>query len=66
MARISDLDALQIDAERRAAIGLQKASQYGIDRYPTIVLDGRSVVHGVTDVGEALRQYRVWQGAAPR
>ncbi|MEA3275692.1 MAG: DUF1525 domain-containing protein, partial [Pseudomonadota bacterium] len=42
------------------------AAEYGIDRYPAIVLDGQAVVYGVTDVGEALRHYRMWQGRAPQ
>ena len=32
-----------------AAIGLVKAMQYGLDRYPAIVFDGQFVVYGMTD-----------------
>jgi integrating conjugative element protein (TIGR03757 family) len=42
-------------------MGLAKAMQYGIDRYPTIVFDGKYVVYGVANVREALQQYRKWQ-----
>ncbi len=55
-----------MEAAQRAALGLLKAAEYGIDRYPAIVFDGYAVVYGVTDIGEALRQYRVWQGRVPR
>ncbi|MEA3278207.1 MAG: TIGR03757 family integrating conjugative element protein [Pseudomonadota bacterium] len=63
--RSGQLKASRVDAARQAAIGLLKAAEYGIDRYPAIVLDGQAVVYGVTDVGEALRHYRMWQGRAP-
>jgi integrating conjugative element protein (TIGR03757 family) len=49
---------------QRAAIGLTKALQYGIDRFPAMVFDGQCVVYGVTDLGQALRQYHRWQGGA--
>ena len=54
------------DAAQRAASGLLKAAEYGIDRYPAVVFDGDAVVYGVTDLDEALRHYREWQGRAPR
>ena len=31
-----------------------------------IVFDGHAVVYGITDIGEALRRYRMWQGRVPR
>lgn len=40
-----------------AAEGLSRAAQYGVDRVPAVVFDGRSVVYGVTDVAEARRLY---------
>lgn len=46
---------------QRAAMGLAKAMQYGIDRYPAIVFDGEVAIYGVTDVGEALRRYQEWR-----
>ena len=46
---------------RNAEIGLTKASQYGVDRYPAIVFDGVVAVYGITDVRLALFQYRQWQ-----
>ncbi len=46
---------------RNAAMGLVKAAQYGVDRYPAIVFDGKIVVYGTTDVRLALFQYQQWQ-----
>lgn len=44
-----------------AAKGLVQAMQYGIDRYPAIVFDGKAVVYGVTDVKAATRIYVQWR-----
>ncbi len=46
---------------QRAAMGLAKAMQYGIDRYPAIVFEGKTVVYGVTYIGDAVQRYRQWQ-----
>ena len=46
---------------QRAAMGLAKAVQYGVDRYPAIVFDGQMVVYGVTDLEAALQYYRAWR-----
>ena len=35
---------------QRAAMGLAKAMQYGIDQYPAIVFDGDLAIYGVTDI----------------
>ncbi|MBV2137072.1 MAG: TIGR03757 family integrating conjugative element protein [Candidatus Thiodiazotropha sp. (ex Ctena orbiculata)] len=43
------------------AMGLAKAMQYGVDRYPAIVFDGQAVIYGVTDVQTALAHYRTWR-----
>lgn len=59
--RIQALDAHTKAAVQNAAVGLAKAMQYGIDRYPAIVFDGKVVVYGVTDISEALHRYRQWQ-----
>jgi integrating conjugative element protein (TIGR03757 family) len=66
IARIPPPDSAEVDQVARAAVGLVRAAEYGIDRYPAIVFDGHAVVYGVTDIGEALRHYRVWQGRALR
>jgi integrating conjugative element protein (TIGR03757 family) len=62
--RIQQLDNQSTTRLRNAAIGLTKALQYGIDRYPAIVFDGQCVVYGVTDLGQALHRYHLWQGRA--
>lgn len=46
---------------QHAAMGLAKAMQYGVDRYPAIVFDGEVAIYGVTDIGEALDRYRLWR-----
>jgi len=46
---------------QRAAMGLAKAMQYGVDRYPAIVFNGELAIYGVTDIGEALDRYRLWR-----
>ncbi len=64
LERIGQLKEVQLQRVQRAARGLSKAMQYGIDRYPAIVLDGQAVVYGVTDIDEALHRYRQWQEAS--
>ena len=49
-----------------AAMGLAKAMQYGVDRYPAIVFDGQAVVYGVTDVQTAITLYQTWQREGKR
>lgn len=46
---------------QRTAMGLAKAMQYGVDRYPAIVFDGEVVIYGVTDIREALHRYKQWR-----
>ena len=46
---------------QRSAIGLVRAMQYGIDRFPAIVFDGQVVVYGVNDLQVALAYYQAWQ-----
>ena len=59
--RIQQLDDLETARLHQAAIGLTKALQYGIDRFPAMVFDGQCVVYGVTELGQALRQYHLWK-----
>ena len=49
-----------------AAKGLVQAMQYGIDRYPAIVFDGKAVVYGITDVRAATQRYQQWQAGEAR
>ncbi len=46
---------------RNAAMGLVKAAQYGVDRHPAIVFDGKVVVYGIPNIRLALFQYQQWQ-----
>jgi integrating conjugative element protein (TIGR03757 family) len=48
---------------QRSSIGLAKAMQYGINRYPAIVFDGQAVVYGVTDLNAARAHYQTWRTA---
>lgn len=51
---------------QRAAMGLAKAMEYGVDRYPAVVFDGEVTVYGVTDIDEALHRYQQWrEGVKP-
>ena len=59
--RIQRLDAQTRSSMQSVAMGLAKAMQYGVERYPAIVFNGESVVYGVTDLTVALEQYRAWQ-----
>jgi integrating conjugative element protein (TIGR03757 family) len=54
-------------AERltQAYRGLLKGSQYGLEKLPAIVFDGRAVVYGITDLDEALGDYRRWKARSP-
>ena len=64
--RIQQLDEQTMAAVQNAAVGLAKAMQYGIDRYPAIVFDGKAVVYGLTDLNSALDHYRTWrEGTRP-
>lgn len=61
MQRIQVLDGQTRARMQRSAIGLAKAMQYGIDRYPAIVFDDQAVVYGVTDLKVALSHYQTWR-----
>ena len=60
LRRIQLLDAKAMEALQQTAIGLAKAMQYGLDRYPAIVFDNKAVVFGMTDLESALETYRRW------
>ncbi|MCP4278282.1 MAG: TIGR03757 family integrating conjugative element protein [Gammaproteobacteria bacterium] len=61
LQRIQQLDELATSAIQNAAVGLAKATQYGINRYPAIVFGGGVVVYGLTDLSTALDYYQTWQ-----
>ena len=60
LSRISTINNLQTKHLENAGRGLAKALQYGIDRYPAIVFDGRVVVYGISDLRLALEHYQQW------
>ena len=59
--RVRQLDDAHMAPAKNAVIGVAKAVQYGIDRYPVIVFDGRAAVYGVMDLINALDRYDAWQ-----
>lgn len=61
LQRIQQMGEVARTRMQRAAMGLAKAVQYGIDRYPAIVFDGELVVYGMTDIRAALHRYQQWQ-----
>ena len=61
LQRIQQLNEQTTTAIQNAAVGLVKAMQYGIDRYPAIVFGGEVVVYGLTDPNAALDHYRTWR-----
>lgn len=60
LQRIQTLDRPKLAKELSETFdGLLLAQRYGIDRYPAVVFDeGKKVVYGVTDLGEAVGLYR--------
>jgi integrating conjugative element protein (TIGR03757 family) len=61
LERIQQIDEARMASAKNAAIGLARAVQYGVDRYPAIVFDERAVVYGVTDLVEAFSRYESLQ-----
>ncbi len=66
LQRFQQLDEAARARMQHAAMGLAKAVQYGVDRYPAIVFDGEVAIYGVTDIREALRQYQQWRKGGKR
>lgn len=66
LRRVQQLDDTRMAPAKNAAIGLAKAVQYGIDRYPAVVFNRRVVIYGVTDLVEALDRYNAWQQETAR
>jgi len=63
LARLDQATSRQLE---EAATGLAKAVQYGIDRLPAMVIDGRWVVYGLTDPAIALKHLQAWQAEQRR
>ncbi|ABA57169.1 Protein of unknown function DUF1525 [Nitrosococcus oceani ATCC 19707] len=66
LARFQRMDAQLSSELENAAKGLVQAMQYGINRYPAIVINGNAVVYGVTDVSAATQLYQRWQTRGAR
>ncbi|XOV90169.1 MAG: TIGR03757 family integrating conjugative element protein [Pseudomonadota bacterium] len=64
--RFQQIDTQLSHELENAANGLVQAMQYGIDRYPAIVFDGKAVVYGITDIRTATQVYRQWQAGEAR
>ncbi len=66
LQRLQQLDDSARTRMQRAAIGLAKAVQYGVDRTPAIVFDAQVVMYGVTDIHAALHRYQQWREGGGR
>lgn len=66
LRRIGELDDARMAPAKDAAMGLAKAVQYGVDRYPAIVVNGNAVLYGVTDLVEAVARYEAWRRGQSR
>lgn len=66
LRRIGELDDARMAPAKDAAIGLAKAVQYGVDRYPAVVVNGTVVVYGVTDLVDAAARYEAWRRGQSR
>ena len=62
--RITQVDEERVRRVQRSAMGLSKAMQHGIDRYPAVVFNEEAVVYGVTDLAEARQRYQLWREAS--
>ena len=66
LRRVGELSDARIAPARDAVIGLAKALQYGVDRYPAVVFNGTGVVYGATGVGDAVERFEAWREAQAR
>ena len=66
LRRIGELDDARMAPAKDAAMGLAKAVQYGVDRYPAVVVNGTAVLYGVTDLVEAVARYEAWRRGQSR
>lgn len=58
------LGALSSDQQAQlqtTATGLLAARQYGLERYPAIVINGKTVTYGLTDPVKAIDRYKAWR-----
>ena len=64
-ARLRKMGAAELQRRAAAAAaGIVRAGQYGIDRVPAIVFNGKAIVYGMTDVAQARLAYEQAQHRA--
>ncbi len=61
LTRLQQLGKTSHGELEHSATSLAKAVQYGVEKYPAIVIDGEFVIYGLTDLAAALTHYRHWQ-----
>ena len=66
LRRLGALDAEDVARAREAVEGLVRAAEYGIVRYPAVVMDGRYLVYGVTHLPQALARAHALAGRSGR
>jgi integrating conjugative element protein (TIGR03757 family) len=66
LRRIGELNDARMAPAKDAAMGLAKAVQYGVDRYPAVVVNGTVVVYGVTELVDAAARYEAWRRGQSR
>jgi len=60
--KIADIGRSKLEDELRTAyLPLGAMMAYGLDRYPVIIFDQQAVIYGVTDLAQAINQYRQWR-----
>ena len=60
--KIAELGRSKLEDDLRAAyLPLGTMMAYGLDRYPAIIFDQQAVIYGVTDLAQAIDQYRQWR-----
>jgi len=60
--KIADIGRSKLEDELRTAyLPLGAMMAYGLDRYPVIIFDQQAVIYGVTDLAQAIDQYRQWR-----
>ena len=60
-ARLGALSSDQQAQLQTTATGLLAVRQYGLKRYPAIVINGEAVTYGLTDPAEAVGLYKAWR-----
>ena len=61
LMRLQQLSKTTLSQLEHSATSLAKAVQYGVEKYPAIVIDGEFFIYGLIDLAVALTHYRHWQ-----